>query len=449
MKKTNKVITAITSAALILTTAIGAATVTANAAAKAAPAITATAQAAPAKASVSAKDISSKNWMKYIKDDVKLTELNIPGAHDAAMVHSTAVFPVSTFTLTQAYHIGRQTWTNERMFKSSTKVSEDGLLERGVRYLDIRYGLNGGGRKHTDVKNASSKLKLVHGGYTAQYKSSDDMAGFAHYDKTDNEKLMQWLKTFLTENPSETVILDISSDDGDNNPATEAFAYDFFKQQAENPNPNYPQIYVGNHVPTLGEARGKLVLLTSINANHYFGDMGIKGKNSGDYSAYKNGAKIGDFAFKNAYTVGDKKNKTFGLAVKDEANKCAVYKDNYWEDDSRFITNKWEWIKNGLNDAEKIMTKEKNSGIDAFMLNFASSNTVKALSGPKFYAERMIPQITKEIKNGNQNKFYGIVAMDFCDTDNGGRLDKTNFGSTTSSRIIFETNFSRFGINSK
>ena len=28
--------------------------------------------------------------MKYLKDDIMLTELNIPGAHDAAMVHSTA-----------------------------------------------------------------------------------------------------------------------------------------------------------------------------------------------------------------------------------------------------------------------------------------------------------------------------------------------------------------------
>ena len=36
--------------------------------------------------------------------------------------------------------------------------------------------------------------------------------------------------------------------------------------------------------------------------------------------------------------------------------------------------------------------------------------------------------------------------MDFCDTDNAGKLDKTSFGSNTSSRIIFEINFSRYGI---
>ena len=36
--------------------------------------------------------------------------------------------------------------------------------------------------------------------------------------------------------------------------------------------------------------------------------------------------------------------------------------------------------------------------------------------------------------------------MDFCDTDNGGKLNKTGLGADTSSRILFETNFARFGI---
>lgn len=52
--------------------------------------------------------------------------------------------------------------------------------------------------------------------------------------------------------------MDIASDDGDNNPTVESFVYDFYKQQAENPRAEYPEIYVGDHVPTLGEARGKL-----------------------------------------------------------------------------------------------------------------------------------------------------------------------------------------------
>ena len=95
--------------------------------------------------------------MKYLKDDIKLTELNIPGAHDAAMVHSTAVYPASVFTLTQKYHIGRQTCTDSGAFRKDKQVSEDGLLERGVRYPDIRYGFTGGDRKHTDISNASNR----------------------------------------------------------------------------------------------------------------------------------------------------------------------------------------------------------------------------------------------------------------------------------------------------
>ena len=86
MKSTKKVLCIITSAILITSSLLGATSMAAN--------------AATATKSVSAKNISSKNWMKYLKDDIKLNELNIPGAHDAAMVHSTAVFPASTFTLT-------------------------------------------------------------------------------------------------------------------------------------------------------------------------------------------------------------------------------------------------------------------------------------------------------------------------------------------------------------
>ena len=168
MKK-KRLFTAITSAVLALTTVIGAATITANA-------------AAAEKKTTSVKSISSKNWMKYLRDDIKLNEITIPGAHDAAMVHSSAVYPVSVFTLTQKYHIGKQTWTDKGFFRSDKKVTEDGLLERGVRYLDIRYGFTGGERKHSGIQYASDRLKLVHGGFTAKCKVTDDSLGIAHYD---------------------------------------------------------------------------------------------------------------------------------------------------------------------------------------------------------------------------------------------------------------------------
>ena len=160
--------------------------------------------------------------------------------------------------------------------------------------------------------------------------------------------------------------------------------------------------------------------------------MGVKGRSGDDFSVYKNGSKIGDWAFKNCYTKGDSSKKSFGLAVKDDAKKYAIYKDNYWEDDKLLTTDKWQWVRNGLMDAEPIMTREKESGCDAFMLNYASSNTVKSLSGPQFYADYINPLINKFIKG--QNKFYGVIAMDYADNSNY--------------RMVFETNFNRLGINS-
>ena len=39
---------------------------------------------------------------------------------------------------------------------------------------------------------------------------------------------------------------------------------------------------------------GKLVILTDINANYYWNDMGVKDRSGDDFSVYKNGSKIGD-----------------------------------------------------------------------------------------------------------------------------------------------------------
>ena len=76
--------------------------------------------------------------------------------------------------------------------------------------------------------------------------------------------------------------------------------------------------------------------------------------------------------------------------------------------------------------------KGKGIRLRRVMLNYVSSNTVKSLSGPQFYADYINPLINKFIKG--QNKFYGVIAMDYADNSNY--------------RMVFETNFNRLGINS-
>ena len=218
-------------------------------------------------------EINPADWMRYIPDSIKITTMNLPGAHDAGSVHTTAVAPVSFFTRCQDYHIGTTTWTDYSIVRANRQVSEPGLLQRGVRYFDIRYGLKESNlvEANTDpITYASDHLRLVHGTFSLQYKTEDGYSGIGSYETTTNDRLMQWISEFFKEHPYETVILDLGTDDGDNNAAAERWAYQFFFEQAKNPNPKYPEVYVGNHVPALGECRGKIVLLCDFNGNNYW-----------------------------------------------------------------------------------------------------------------------------------------------------------------------------------
>lgn len=218
-------------------------------------------------------EVDPNSWMEFIDDDVKLTDITIPGAHDAGTAHTSAVFPFSKFTSCQEYHIGTQVWYNKQILKSNKNVIEEGLLEHGVRYFDIRYGLKESTLDRTkdgDIKFASDHLKLVHGGYTCQAKSEETEINTNAYKILSNDILMGWIKSFLDKNKTETVILDLSTDDGSNNALAERYAYEFFMKQAIENNPNYPQIYIGNKIPTLGECRGKIVVLSDFNTNNYW-----------------------------------------------------------------------------------------------------------------------------------------------------------------------------------
>ena len=161
------------------------------------------------------------NWMSHLPDGAKLNELSIPGAHDAAATFcgdSALGTALEYFTVTQDNYI-------------------NGLLENGIRYFDLRINKDG------------DDLAMCH--------QSVDLYGI------DNKRLkldsviydmQRFLKHF---GPEETLILQIKCDN--DNCDYEIYQY-FQKLMEENPD----LIYCGDHVPTLGEVRGKLVILSRL-----------------------------------------------------------------------------------------------------------------------------------------------------------------------------------------
>lgn len=157
-------------------------------------------------------------WMKYVDGNKYLDELSIPGTHDSSTCS-----------------VDNDTEPQTSLAKCQQDYIPTQLLE-GIRYFDIRLGKN----------NDKGDPGIDHG---ICYLLKKD-GGFIHLSD-----VIGYFKTFLNENPSEALIMLVSrgNDEATDESVTTAFA----KVLDDNPK----LFYTSSRVPTLGEVRGKIVLL--------------------------------------------------------------------------------------------------------------------------------------------------------------------------------------------
>lgn len=154
-------------------------------------------------------------WMKYVDDNKLLDELSIPGTHDSGTCS-----------------VDNDTEPQSSQVKCQQDYIPTQLLE-GIRYFDIRLG------KGDDPGIDHGIFYLLK--KDGNYLHLSDVIGY--------------FKTFLNENPSEALIMLASR--GNDEATDESITTAFAKVMADNPN----LFYTSSHVPTLGEVRGKIVLL--------------------------------------------------------------------------------------------------------------------------------------------------------------------------------------------
>lgn len=154
-------------------------------------------------------------WMKYVDDNKFLDELSIPGTHDS-----------------DTCSVDNDTEPQSSQVKCQQDYIPTQLLE-GIRYFDIRLG------KGDDPGIDHGIFYLLK--KDGNYLHLSDVIGY--------------FKTFLNENPSEALIMLASR--GNDEATDESITTAFAKVMADNPN----LFYTSSHVPTLGEVRGKIVLL--------------------------------------------------------------------------------------------------------------------------------------------------------------------------------------------
>lgn len=154
-------------------------------------------------------------WMSHVDDDKYLDELSIPGTHDSGTCS-----------------VDNDTEPQSSQVKCQQDYIPTQLLE-GIRYFDIRLG------KGDDPG-------IDHGIFYLLKKDGH----FLHLSD-----VIRYFKKFLNENPSEALIMLASR--GNDEATDESITTAFAKVMADNPN----LFYTSGHVPTLGEVRGKIVLL--------------------------------------------------------------------------------------------------------------------------------------------------------------------------------------------
>lgn len=155
-----------------------------------------------------------KKWMGKISSDKPLFSINIPGTHDCAA------------RFVQYAHIAK-----------CQDLSIYDQLAIGVRALDIR------------VMAEGNRLLMIH--------SIAKVFCTARQPKLhmDLEYILTQIYAFLDENPSEAVIFQFKNDSGKD------FEKSFDNLFNTYIKPNQKRWYLKNKCPTLGEARGKIVLI--------------------------------------------------------------------------------------------------------------------------------------------------------------------------------------------
>lgn len=154
-------------------------------------------------------------WMGNVHDNKFLDELSIPGTHDSGTCS-----------------VDNDTEPQTSQVKCQQDYIPTQLLE-GIRYFDIRLG------KGDDPG-------IDHGGFYLFKKDGN----FLHLSD-----VIGYFTTFLKENPTEALIMLVSR--GNDEATDEGITTAFAKAMDENPD----LFYTSSRVPTLGEVRGKIVLL--------------------------------------------------------------------------------------------------------------------------------------------------------------------------------------------
>ncbi len=275
-------------------------------------------------------DFNNQQWMSAINDSQYISEITIPGTHDSCAHYE----PVYGMIKCQKYTLKDQ-------------------LDMGVRFLDIRGDLVG------------NTMVMMHN-VIPQSMCFDDVLEICY--------------EFLEEYPTETIIMSIKQETGDNR--------DEFIDYVETTISNDMDMwYVENEIPTLSQVRGKIILINRYEKQ--VTDFGI--------STYY-------WVSNEAFTVN---NEFFSLHIQ----------DYYCVEEG--LEKKWSLIEEHFE--ESLMYADK----DNLYINFTSAY-IGDVPNILTVSDYVNPLLVEYLENSPIG-CYGITVMDFVDEELCNSLIEKNF----------------------
>ncbi len=315
--------------------------------------------------------VSSADWMSNLEDNLKISQINLPGTHDSGT--KKVKFLLSDIASAQC---------------QDTTITEQ--LNNGIRFLDIR------------LEDDGDKLRLVHG--TADCKSENGSNLYL-------DEVLQNCYDFLDAHPTETIVMSMKKDDGKAEDAQiETFIHNYI-----NANSGYWCLQNGS--PVLRDVRKKIVLARRYHSaeNDFANDKGVR-------------LFWSDQGSSDVVTppwVGPDRVTTYGwlrFCVQDRykynaGDKWAAVKKGL--DNPPHTTNAIVKVEDGK---EITITPEST-----YFLNFTSSAGTGILDSPKKLADSINANFLS-YNNGSleYGKSYGWIIMDFATEELARHVYETN-----------------------
>ena len=309
----------------------------------------------------------ANEWMAGIPDDALLSSVNIPATHDTgtAGVVEDLVPSVSITSCQNLYY--------------------DEQLNMGARSFDIRANA-------TKDDASAADVKIVHGDelWQCQEKNGSDLT---------LQSILNTSLGFLEKHKSETVILTVKSDAGSTIGLEHAVA-EFIEK-------NKDKVYSGGDIPSMKEARGKIIFLRRFNLTKNYDSsveraMGFNLTNWDDikYKDYKYAYKLYD----------DGKNHVY---IQDAYNT--------------YGSEKWPYI---LETMKQTTGQDTSHPIEynSWVFNYTSCSQ----GAPLGLTQEINPRLFKDEDNCIDNRFLGTVMLNFIDEPMSRLIYETN------SNMIFE-----------